>query len=402
MQTNIAEPFRNTAEGREADRILRSCVHCGFCTATCPTYQVLGDELDGPRGRIYLVKQILEGNKAGKTTQRHLDRCLLCRSCETTCPSGVEYARLVDIGRSILESRVPRTPKQRLFRWLLRAVVPFPRRFKPLLAVSRLVRPFLPTALAAKIPKTRPVGHWPAPRQIRTMLAFDGCVQACATPDTNAATARILDRLGICLVKVPAAGCCGAVSHHLGAAEEARDFMRRNIDAWWPLVEAGAEAIVVTASGCTSMLRDYPVLLGDDPDYAEKASRLCPLIKDPAEIIHTDDLSRFGKANGECVAFHSPCSQQHALRICGDIERILSDRGYRLAPVPEGHLCCGSAGTYSLLQPALSRTLRDNKLQALQSGRPDIIATANIGCQLHLETGIQQPVVHWLELLDRL
>lgn len=402
MQTDIAAPFKHTAEGQEADRILRSCVHCGFCTATCPTYQLLGDELDGPRGRIYLIKQLLEGKDAGASTQLHLDRCLLCRACETTCPSGVEYARLFDIGRSILEARVSRKSEQRLFRRLLRTVVPFPHRFRPLLQMSRLVRPLLPAALATKIPKSRPAGNWPAAQHTRTMLAFDGCVQACATPNTNAAAARVFDRIGISLIRVPGATCCGAVSHHLGAPEEALGFMRRNIDAWWPMIEAGAEAIVVTASGCGSMLRDYPVLLRDDPEYADKAGRLCSLVKDPAEIIRTENLNAFRRVNNKTVAFHSPCSLQHALKICGDVEQILTELGYHIASVPDSHLCCGSAGTYSLLQPALSKQLRENKLNALLSGSPDVIATANIGCQLHLEAGINQPVVHWLELLDRL
>lgn len=402
MQTSLSQRFRASREGQEADRILRACVHCGFCTATCPTYQLLGDELDGPRGRIYLIKQLLEGGKAGEPTQRHLDRCLLCRACETTCPSGVQYARLVDIGRSVLETDVPRSPGQRLFRRLLRAIVPFPRRFGALLRASRLAKPVLPAALKVRVPAHRPSGDWPGSRHQRTMLAFDGCVQACATPDTNAAAARILDRIGISLIRIPGAGCCGAVSHHLGAAEEARRFMRRNIDAWWPRIASGAEAIVVTASGCASMLKDYPVLLQGDPEYAEKAACIAPLVKDPAEIIHAGALAGFARSDGTRVAYHSPCSQQHALGIRGKVESLLVDRGYRLATVADSHLCCGSAGTYSLLQPEMATTLRDNKLQALQSDNPELIATANIGCQLHLESAASPPLVHWLELIDRL
>jgi glycolate oxidase iron-sulfur subunit len=401
MQTTITSDILDTPEGREADAILRSCVHCGFCTATCPTYQLLGDELDGPRGRIYLIKQMLEGHTVTAETQLHLDRCLSCRACETTCPSGVQYGRLADIGRSFAEKHIGRSVNQRLFRQALRAVLPHARRFGALLGVGQALRPLLPAALRAKIPPRQHAGAWPPARHARRMLVLAGCAQSRATPKTNVAAARVLDRLGISLLIAPEAGCCGALSHHLSAEHEARDFMRRNIDAWWPYIEQGVEAIVMTASGCGLMVKDYADLLDDDPRYAAKAAKVSALTLDLSEILAREDLARLEvSANKRRIAFHAPCTLQHGQKLPGKVEAILTGLGFELTEVIDSHLCCGSAGSYSLLQPELSRQLRDNKLVALRGGKPELIATANVGCQLHLAAGSDIPVMHWVELLD--
>jgi len=400
MQTSIAEELKLTPAGQEAEAILRNCVHCGFCTATCPTYQLLGDELDGPRGRIYLIKQVLEGEQASRKTQSHLDRCLTCRACETTCPSGVNYHRLADIGRQIVETQVSRPLGERLMRRALRAVLPYPERFGPLLKLGQSLRPLLPEALKKKVPPRRRAEPWPQQRQKRQMLILEACGQATAMPTTNAATARLLDRLGIGLVSAKGSGCCGAVSHHLGAEEEGLNFMRRNIDAWWPHIENGAEAIVITASGCGAMVKEYAEALQHDPDYADKAARISALSRDIGEVLADEDLSPLqGVGAGRKVAFHSPCSLQHGQQISGVVEKILEQAGFTLTEVPDSHLCCGSAGTYSLLQRPLSQALLSNKLAALQSGTPEVIATANIGCHMHLESGAEIPVMHWVELL---
>ncbi len=404
MQTQLADFIRDSHQGQEADAILRSCVHCGFCTATCPTYQLLGDELDGPRGRIYLIKQVLEGQTPSRKTQLHLDRCLTCRSCETTCPSGVRYGRLVDIGRAAVEAAVPRPWDERLARRLLRWLVPSRVRFGLFLGLGQLFRPLLPASLKAKVPPRRVAGPWPTAPRPRTLLALAGCAQAAATPDTNAAAARVLDRLGIRLLEAPRAGCCGALPHHLGAEEEALAMIRRNIDAWWPQVEAGAEAILVTASGCGAMVKDYGALLAEDPVYADKAARIAALARDPSEVLAVElarpEVALPRPGAGRKIAFHSPCSLQHGQKLPGLAEGLLTRLGYELTPVADGHLCCGSAGSYSLLQPTLARQLRDNKLASLAAGGPECIATANVGCQLHLESGTRLPVRHWIELVD--
>jgi glycolate oxidase iron-sulfur subunit len=402
MQTRINEQFLQTPQGQEADRILRACVHCGFCTATCPTYQLLGDELDGPRGRIYLIKQLLEGKAVSGKTQSHLDRCLTCRSCETTCPSGVQYGRLVDIGRELVEERVGRPLWVSVKRTLLRKLLPYPGRVNPLLALGRLIKPLLPADLGRKLParqngqsRSRPVTTHP-----RRMLVLEGCVQSVATPATNAAAARVLDKLGIQLVNPKGTGCCGAVSQHLSAPEESRDFIRRNIDSWWPQIEAGAEAILISASGCGAMVKEYGHLLRDDSAYAEKAARVAALAKDIGEVLRDEPLplERI-QLKHKRIAFHSPCTLQHGQQLDGVVEGILRKAGFKLSPVADAHLCCGSAGTYSILQPELSQRLLHNKLKALEADAPELIATANIGCQLHLAGGTATPVVHWMELL---
>jgi glycolate oxidase iron-sulfur subunit len=392
MQTNLAPRFHNQPRGREAEAILRACVHCGFCTATCPTYLDLRDERDGPRGRIYLIKQLLEGAEVGAATRRHLDRCLTCRSCETTCPSGVRYGRLIDIAREVMEEDLPRPLPGRVARAALRWV--FRRRWRMAAAVT-LGR------LTGKIPPAPPASPWPSRRHPRVMLALAGCIQSSATPNVNAAAARVLDRLGISLAVAPQAGCCGAVAHHLGATGESHALMKRNIDSWWPAVEAGAEAILPTASGCASMLRDYGTLLADDPVYAPKAQRIAALVRDPSEVLLAEDLAplRLMPDQGR-VAVHVPCSQQHALKLPDSVETLLRRLGFQLAPCRDKHLCCGSAGTYSLLEPELSERLRARKLDALTAGRPDTIVTANIGCQMHLGKASAVPVRHWIEVLD--
>jgi glycolate oxidase iron-sulfur subunit len=405
MQTSLSSDLLETPLGREADEILRNCVHCGFCNATCPTYQLTGDELDGPRGRIYQIKQVLEGKAATGTTQLHLDRCLTCRACETTCPSGVDYHRLLDTGRELVEQAVPRPFMERLKRRLLRLLLPYPSRFAPLLRIGQLLRPALPASLKQQVPARQDINSTLPERQHeRTVLLLDGCVQPALAPQINHATVRVLDALGISTVRERNSGCCGAVSYHLNAGEEAKSFMRRNIDAWWPAIEQGAEAIVVTASGCAPMVKDYGHILSGDAAYADKARRVSELARDVSEVVAGAFRSEvFATTGGDTrVAFHSPCTLQHGQRITGVVEGMLTRLGFRLTAVANGHLCCGSAGTYSILQPALSTSLRENKLTSLQAGQPDMIATANIGCLMHMSGHADVPVMHWIELLDPL
>ena len=400
MQTQLADWIRATPEGLEADAILRKCVHCGFCLATCPTYTLLGDELDSPRGRIYLMKQMLEGAPVTERTQVHLDRCLTCRSCETTCPSGVEYGRLVDIGRDLVERKVPRSTGERMRRWLLARTLPSRWLFGLALGLGRMFRGLLPEALAKKIPDARPEGEWPAARHPRRMLVLAGCVQPSMAPSINAATARVLDRLGISVTPAREAGCCGATEYHLNAQEAGLTRARRNIDAWWPAIEAGAEAIVLTASGCGAFVKEYGDLLRSDPAYADKARRVSTLARDLAEVIAAEPLDALADATQRRVAVHCPCTLQHAQRLGGAVESILRRLGFDLTNVADGHLCCGSAGTYSLTQPELATRLRDNRLDALEAARPDLIVTANIGCQTHLNGAGRTSVRHWIELVD--
>lgn len=400
METHIASRFQDTPDGLEAEAILRSCVHCGFCTATCPTYRLTGDELDGPRGRIYLVKQYLEGETSGQHMRYHLDRCLSCRSCETTCPSGVRYARLADIGRRLAVEELPASPWRRLREAAMGAVIPHPRRFGALLGTARLASALLPRALRRKLPPPQPRHPWPEPRHPRRLVALTGCVQEAATPATNAAAARVLDGLGISLQPTPGAGCCGALSLHLGHMAEARDFARRNIDAWWPALEAGAEGVVASASGCGPVLREYGELLADDPGYSERAAEIAGRVRDLCEVVAAAGPPDPAVGAGRAVAVHCPCSLQHGLGLGGVVEGILESAGYRLTTVRDGHICCGSAGTYSILQPAMAGRLKKDKLAALEEPAPDLIVTANVGCQLHLATEARIPVRHWIELLD--
>ena len=397
MQTRLADFIRDRPEGREADAILRKCVHCGFCTATCPTYQLLGDELDGPRGRIYLIKQALEGGPLGPNTRRHLDRCLTCRSCETTCPSGVRYGRLVDIGRAIVDERAPRPWFERLQRRALVWLLGHRKRFAPLLALGRALRPLLPRSLRRRVPPSHRSRRWPKRRHRNTMLCLEGCVQPAIAPGIDAAAARVLDRQGISLLRAPGAGCCGALGYHLGAHEEALRRMRANVDAWWPAIEAGAQAVVATSSACAEMIKDYGERLSADPAYAAKAARVSAMARDASEVVTSTPAPVPG---GRRIVFHSPCTLQHGQQIRGPVEDLLQSAGFELGPVSDAHLCCGSAGTYSILQPALSKRLLANKVTALDASDPELIVTANIGCLVHLQSAAERPVLHWLELLD--
>jgi glycolate oxidase iron-sulfur subunit len=401
MQTTLSEKSRQLPRAEEAESILRTCVHCGFCNATCPTYQLLGDELDGPRGRIYLIKQVLEGNEVTRKTQQHLDRCLSCRNCETTCPSGVDYHNLLDIGRAVVDAAVPRSLDQRLLREGLRSVVPNPGLFKALVNSGQMFRALLPNSLQAKLPRrVYPAKPRPTMRHSRRVLILEGCVQPGLSPNTNAAAARVLDRLGISITPVPEAGCCGAVDYHLDAQAAGLDRARHNIDAWWPDIENGVEAIVQTASGCGAFIKDYGHLLRADPAYADKAKKVSALAKDLVEVLRAEPLEKLGIHCAHRLAFHCPCTLQHAQKLGGAVEALLIRLGFNLTPVPDSHLCCGSAGTYSLTQPELSRQLRDNKLNALESGYPEVIVTANIGCQAHLDGAGRTPVRHWIELVE--
>jgi glycolate oxidase iron-sulfur subunit len=423
MKIELAETYRDTDLGREAEALLHPCVQCGQCTFTCPTFRLLDDEWDGPRGRIYLIKQMLEGKEPDEATllpayslktlegrsfganlQLHLDRCLSCRSCETSCPQGVRYGRLLDIGRELVEKEVPRPLKERLLRRALRAVVPYRTRFTALLRTGQALRRFLPADLRSRIPERRPAGAWPDRAHARSMVIWQGCVQPALAPDINAAAARVLDRFGIRLIAA-SDGCCGALSHHMAATEEARAFMRKNIDALWPHIEAGAEAIILTASGCGAHFRDYGQLLHDDPQYRDKAKRISDLVKDIAEIVadewQEDPLQDAPAPQpARRIAFQSSCSLQHGEKLNGVVERLLKRAGFKLVPVTYPFMCCGAAGSYSILQRTLSESLRARKLDTLLASRPTAIATANIGCLTHLASVSPVPVSHWIELLD--
>jgi glycolate oxidase iron-sulfur subunit len=403
MYVRLHSDYADNALAREAAAIIKSCVHCGFCNATCPTYQELFDERDGPRGRIYMVRAMLESGEAGAATRMHLDRCLTCRSCETTCPSGVRYGRLADIGRELIEQETKRPVVDGILRGAARRIFPYPRRVAAVLGAGRLFRWLLPPDLRRQVPPRQAVPATNAGQSNaeRTMIVLGGCVQSAATPRTNAAARCVLQRLGVDLVEAPSAGCCGAVSYHLAAREEALAFVRRNIDAWWPLIESGAEAIVSTASGCGVMIDEYGDLLKDDPAYADRARRVSELARDLSEVIEAEDLEELRAPTGQPVtAVHCPCTLAHGQKREGAVERILERVGIPLATTAEKHLCCGSAGTYSLLQPELSERLLDRKLAALSAGQPEQIVTANIGCQLHLASRSKVPVRHWIELLD--
>lgn len=406
MQTNLLQNFKSTAAGREADAILRSCVHCGFCLATCPTYQLLGDELDSPRGRIYLIKETLEGANIGAATQLHLDRCLTCRSCETTCPSGVQYGRLLDIGRTQVNAHVKRPWQQRFKRAMLLALLPYRARFALIHALGCVAKPLLPASLRRQLTPSSTPTLRPVTKHARSMLVLEGCVQPSLAPEINAAACRVFNQLRISLRATPQAGCCGALNHHLDAHDAALADMRRNIDAWWSHVEAGAEAIIMTASGCGAHVKDYAHLLRHDPIYAERAERISSMTMDLSEALAREEIALSNLLAGmevdvlPKIAFHAPCTLQHGQNIVGVVERLLRLAGYPLALTPDAHLCCGSAGTYSIMQPELAARLLRNKLTALQSDVPAVIATANIGCLMHLRSGCDRSVRHWIELID--
>jgi len=410
MQTTLAPEYQNTADGLAAEAILRKCVHCGFCTATCPTYQLLGDELDGPRGRIYLMKQVLEGQEPTRKTQAHLDRCLTCRNCESTCPSGVDYGHLLDIGRKLVDAKVPRPATERAVRWALKEGIPSPL-FAPAMAMGQLVRPLLPAALKAKVPPRQDAGAWPTRQHARKVLMLAGCAQPAMGPNINSATARVLDAAGIQTVVAPKAGCCGAVKFHLNDQDGGKAEMRANIDAWWPQVADGSvEAIVMNASGCGVTVKEYGHILQDDPAYAAKAARISELTKDLSELLpvivqalQAGDaaLAQRVRAKAPRLAFHPPCSLQHGQKLKGGVEQHLGALGFDIrTAMNESHLCCGSAGTYSVLNPELATQLRDRKLGHLGELQQEVIVSANIGCITHLQSGTATPVRHWVEVLD--
>ena len=407
MQTNLAPEYQGTPDGQEAEAILRKCVHCGFCTATCPTYQLLGDELDGPRGRIYLIKQVMEGAEPTRKTQEHLDRCLTCRNCESTCPSGVQYGHLIDIGRKVVEAKVPRPLPERAVRWALKEGLPSPL-FGPAMKLGQLVRELLPEKLKAKVPAPQDAGVWPTRTHARKMLMLAGCVQPAMSPNINSATARVLDACGIEAVVAPKAGCCGAVKFHLNDQAGGLDEMRANIDAWWPMVSSGAvEAIVMNASGCGVTVKEYGHVLRHDLDYAAKAERISALTRDVSELLPMLMPELKARIQPEALreaglqAFHPPCTLQHGQQLKGGVEKHLGELGFEIKTAcNEAHLCCGSAGTYSVLQPELSLQLRDRKLGHLKALEPQGIVSANIGCITHLQSGTGLQVQHWIELLD--
>lgn len=404
MQTQLAPQYQGTDDGREAEAILRKCVHCGFCTATCPTYQLLGDELDGPRGRIYLIKQVLEGHTPTRSTQMHLDRCLTCRNCETTCPSGVEYGHLVDIGRKIVDAQVPRPLGERAKRWALKEGLSSPL-FGPAMKAGQAVRGLLPEGLRAKVPAPEAAGQWPTREHARKVLLLAGCVQPSMSPGINSATARVLDAVGIQTVIAPAAACCGAVKFHLNDQDGGLAQMRHNIDVWWPHIESGAvECIVMNASGCGVTVKEYGHHLQHDAQYADKAARVSAMARDLSELL--PDIApllqgKLAHVHQGVVAFHPPCTLQHGQQLRGGVETHLRALGFdvRLA-LNESHLCCGSAGTYSVLQPELSQQLRERKLGHLSALEPSVIASANIGCITHLQSGTRTPVRHWVQVLN--
>lgn len=401
MQTQIDTQLLQTDAGKAADSILRSCVHCGFCTATCPTYQLLGDELDGPRGRVYLIKQALEGKQVSRKSQLHLDRCLTCRSCETTCPSGVKYTSLLEIGRHLIDQQVERPFREKLMRMGMKNILPYPARIAPLLSVAQTLKPLLPQSLQQKIPQKRTGGERASASRARKVILFEGCVQSVAAQHINQAATRVLDRLGIECIEVASEQCCGAVNHHLEDTATAVDFARRNIDLWCRHIEDGVEAIIGTASACTLEIKEYPQLLKNDPDYTEKAKAVSDTTVDLGKFLRQQNIHKLSLADKlPQVAFHSPCTLQHGLQLKGNTEKLLRSLGFNITEPQDAHLCCGSAGTYSILQPQLSTQLLTNKLQVLTDNSPDVIATANIGCMLHLQSGTQTPVKHWIEILD--
>ena len=404
MQTQLAPEYAARPDGQEAEAILRKCVHCGFCTATCPTYQLLGNELDGPRGRIYLIKQVLEGATPTRATQQHLDRCLTCRNCESTCPSGVDYGHLVDIGRKLVDAKVPRPATERAVRWALKEGLPSPL-FGPAMKLGQLVRPLLPASLKNKVPARQDAGAWPQRSHSRKMLMLAGCAQPSMGPNINSATARVLDAAGVEVVVAPKAGCCGAVKFHLNDQDGGKAEMRANIDAWWPYVEQGVEALVMNASGCGVTVKEYGHILRDDPVYAAKAARISALTLDLSELLPSLVPALRTKVSPEgqpALVFHPPCTLQHGQKLKGGVEQHLAALGFavRIA-ANESHLCCGSAGTYSVLNPEIAYQLRDRKLQNLDATATEVIISANIGCITHLQSGTATPVKHWIEVLDR-
>ena len=393
MQTNIHPDLISLPKVQEADAILRKCVHCGFCTATCPTYQLLGDELDGPRGRIYLIKNFLEDSIISDNSIAHLDRCLTCRACETTCPSGVEYGRLLDIGREFVKEHANRPLRSRLLTFALRLVVPRPVLFAPLLKLGQFLRPILPGFLQPHVPIKMPVLHQVEHVTGANVVLLSGCVQSAATPNVVASLLKVLRHQGTD-AEVLQEGCCGALDYHLSAHEAGMRKMKALIDQLYPRIDQ-IDYIVSSATGCGVTIRDYPEILQYDAEYSDKARAIADKLVDPIEIVSEEAI----EVTPTRVAVHTPCSMQHGLGLTGAVEKLLGDMGFDIAPHKEGHLCCGSAGTFSILQPELSQQLKARKLKVLGEGKPDVIVTANVGCQLQLKEGANVPVMHWIELL---
>jgi glycolate oxidase iron-sulfur subunit len=422
MQTNFAAKQLKDPRTAEVERILRKCVHCGLCTATCPTYVLLGDERDSPRGRIYLIKEMFEkGREATPAVQTHVGRCLSCLSCTTTCPSGVDYMHLVDHARAHIEETGRRSLKEKLIRRLLAAVLPHPSRFRLALAGARLARPFLglirrlapkevvamlelaPTDLTRRGAFTGPGTAATKAERRKRVILLAGCAQQVLRPEINDATIRLLARRGVDLEVAPNAGCCGALVHHMGMEAAGQAMARRNVEAWTRLMEKGGggiDAIVINASGCGTTVKDYGHLLKRDPKYAEAAAKLAGMTRDIAEFLAAYDMGPPKRWSSLRVAYHSACSMQHGQRITDEPRQLLRNAGFSVVDVPEGHLCCGSAGTYNILQPEIARELRDRKAANIKSVRPDIVATGNIGCIAQLGPAMDVPVAHTIELLD--
>ena len=400
MQTNLAPKFQQGRHAEAIETILRKCVHCGFCNATCPTYQIRGDELDGPRGRIYQMKQFFEGEPANPEMLKHLDRCLTCHACETTCPSGVKYTRLLEIGKTSIERELPRPWWDRARRWGIVRFINSGWLFALAVKIGQTLVPILPAKLRESVPaRQTPVDRINA-QHSRKVLMLGGCVQPTLAPNTNARASNLLNKFGIEVIELPENLCCGAAALHTSEPEYGMRQVKRLIDSWWPHIEAGAEAIVVTATGCGVTVKDYEHLLADDADYVAKAKKVSLLYRDLTELVEAEiEAMDPVEMPAKRIAVHTPCSMQHGLGITNRVETLLAKAGYEICAVAEGHLCCGSSGTYSMLQPALGTQLRTNKIRALSINQPDIIATANIGCQMHLAQDNNLPVVHWIELL---
>jgi glycolate oxidase iron-sulfur subunit len=408
MYSRPAGPLAESPLAQEARDLIRSCVHCGFCLPACPTYRLTGSELDSPRGRIYLVKELLEQGSTNATARLHLDRCLTCRACEPACPSGVQYGRLADLGRELLERHPPaaRPPRQRLVRFALVTVATRPALFTPLLRAAQWARPVLPRRLRALVPpRAADRVQWPPVRHARRMAVLEGCVQPGLAPQINAASARVLDRLGVSLLAADRVECCGAMDHHLGRVEPALQKVRRNVAASARLLDEGVAAIVSTASGCGVFAKDYAHVMRHEPaEVRAAARRVAEATRDLCEVIDPVALQQAAPRRTQPlrVAWQSPCSLQHGQRATtsGKVEALLRAVGCELVPVASPTQCCGSAGTYSLLQPGLSQELRSRKLESLLGSGPQVIATANIGCHEHLRQASPVPVRHWIEIVD--
>lgn len=417
MQTNLIPIYQESDFGQRAEEILRSCVHCGFCNATCPTYQVLGDELDGPRGRIYQIKQMLEGGEVNEETRKHLDRCLTCRACETTCPSGVQYHELIEIGKQVIDEKLPprkdKWQRKLLHAWLIR-----PWLFALSLKLGRLFRGFLPRVFKAKVPPRNKVELAYAEKNTLslgsergTILLFSACVQKAVTPQVDEATRIVFEALGYRVQEITDAACCGALSQHTSEQAKAKALAKQNIDAWneW-LENKSASAIVANASGCGVFIKEYPELFAKTDPYYEKARWLAERCKDPVELMDPQALTKLqgllgdgqGSQPDKALAYHPPCTLQHGMKLSGSVEQVFSSLGIQLHLPTDSHLCCGSAGTYSLLQPELSDTLRTKKLASLDAIEPELVLSANIGCQSHLAAKSDVPVVHWLQYLAQM